>query len=507
MYSHRFHRHHRHSPFISLSLFLFLFLLLAPCASTHGVLSVPPPRGALHKTTEFIYDTLNDPTAPHDFNVHFPAGNKSPRPGSGLLSQKIAANYYWTPYNPFSPSFRWRAGVCGDLVNSAHPAHLRGGEFYHGARVVKTYTQGQVISLAMSVAAHHNGYIEAHVCDVSKCAGEISTHCFQQGHCTQLMRARNAVCDSATSSKCGPIDRNFPGRWYLPCSRYPRDDAKVEYYGRGDNTISYVLPPYLNCQHCVLQWYWTAANTCNPPGVLHYFDGPDAPRWGNCWGQGDARGGVARNKHTCGGSRFPEEYYTCSDISIRPSSPTAPQQRPPSNPVPVPVPAPPSTPSPVAMPSPRSGAGGRRRSCRQRGFTYNVNKAFRTNYGAVRDIVLVTNDGCRVGSLLNMPLVPRLNNVRFVDVSKLSAFSIEAIVMKRVRSVTLQVNRGNMFKHRAKARPFYMAGQVRGWPINVADRLPLNQVVTIAAKAAGDYDAVKVYVNTRRGLKPRDVRL
>lgn len=66
----------------------------------------------------------------------------------------------------------------------------------------------------------------------------------------------------------------------------------------------------------MIQWYWTAANTCNPPGVHEYFSGPDAPNWQNCPGQGGAVNGWSWNKPTCGGSLFPEEYFQCADIRI-----------------------------------------------------------------------------------------------------------------------------------------------------------------------------------------------
>lgn len=62
--------------------------------------------------------------------------------------------------------------------------------------------------------------------------------------------------------------------------------------------------------------YRVAANFCNPPGILQYFRGPQGPQWGDCPGEGEARGGY-RPWGNCGGSVFPEEYYTCADITIK----------------------------------------------------------------------------------------------------------------------------------------------------------------------------------------------
>ena len=81
------------------------------------------------------------------------------------------------------------------------------------------------------------------------------------------------------------------------------------------------LPRDFKCEHCVLQWYWTSANTCNPPGVVEYFEGPNGPKhWGKCLGQGGAIGGFTKVQKSCGADtdmkRFPEEYYQCADVRI-----------------------------------------------------------------------------------------------------------------------------------------------------------------------------------------------
>lgn len=162
------------------------------------------------------------------------------------------------------------------------------------------------------MVAHHNGFFELHVCNVKLCGGEISENCFRQGHCQQLQRAWDAHCESRRSPRCAPIDRNYPGRWYLPCSKV----ATSSYERFGPTVIKYRLPKHLACEHCVLQWYWATGNGCNAPGVIDFFDSDKAPFWGQCRGQGGAVGGVARGQQTCGGSKFAEEYLQCADIRI-----------------------------------------------------------------------------------------------------------------------------------------------------------------------------------------------
>lgn len=253
-----------------------------------------------------------------DYFAHFPAGDKSLELGAGKRYQQASYNgSRWEPFTPRDPSFKWRAGVCGDEFGSKD--HLRGGQFYNGGRVSAIFTQNQVINLTASISVHHNGFFQAYVCDIKKCPGDdISESCFKRKACVPLRRAENAECDSGTSKKCGPIDRNYPGRWYLPCKSAARHvNTNVMVYGWEDGSIQYRLPYHMYCHHCVLFWYWTSANNCNPPGVREYFWGPDKPReWGECEGQGDAVGGFSKNERC--GREFPEEYYNCADIRIRP---------------------------------------------------------------------------------------------------------------------------------------------------------------------------------------------
>lgn len=272
-------------------------------------------------TKSYINITV-DRRAPRYRKVHFPAGDDSSDPGAGAASQKQAASSNtWTPFEPLSVDNDWRYGVCGDL--KTNPKRLKGGRYYYGGKVVREYVSGGLLEMDISIVVHHNGYMSGVVCDLSKCADDdISESCLQTpGACVQLKRAPNPICDSGDSMDCAPIDPNYPERWYIPCTRQVDPEKDVDFYGRdgaGNPTILYEIPRELECEHCVLQWYWVSGDRCNPPGTKAFFTNPATrPNWGNCPGAGGARNGWVFKKSDCGRQRFPEEYVNCADISIR----------------------------------------------------------------------------------------------------------------------------------------------------------------------------------------------
>lgn len=450
------------------------FLLVAwlqSRAEAHGCMTIPNPRGSLTTRSPFITKTV-DKDAPIDYFPHFPAGPRSNAAGAGLYSQMVNAGPYgWIPFTPLKYGFRWRSSVCGDSKQGPFE-HLRGGEYYYGGKIVATYRQGGAIKVELAVNAHHNGFMEMHMCDASKCKnGEINEQCFTAGHCVQLQRAWQDECQTGYSKRCGPIDRNYPGRWYFPCYGFRDGSGKIKRYGSGA-TILYKLPSHFYCEHCVLQWYWASANTCNPPGVIEYFDGPDRPRgWGRCPGQGGAIGGVARGQRPCGGRRFPEEYLQCADIRIlanggSPKAPRPAPRRPRRRRMGDPKP----TPSQQAVSSsPKKPIDSKRRE-------YDEKEAMARGFGAIRDIILLEN-GVRVESLTNMQRVVVKRGVRL---------SIEALTERGVKAVTFLVNGHVVF--RDDKAPFYIyRTKNRAW------RPTLNTWTTITAIADGDTDSVRVY--------------
>lgn len=325
-------------------MFFVSFWFLFSCAIAHGILTDPRQRGALRLDNHLV-PTI-DWDAPQDYASHFPSGSKSTVPGAGTESVRRAAGNNWTPYQPLDRFFHWRAGVCGDDYNRMPQDHLMGGRYYHNAYRVREYIQGSILFIESEIVAHHNGFFEFYICNIDTCGNDISELCFHDGHCQQLLRTPGS-CDKGNDMRCGPIDPMNPGRWYLPCVV-----SEPMMMGGWSRTIAYTLPRDLVCDHCVIQWYWTAANSCNNKGIEEYFTSPFAPNWGDCPGQGGARGGWAKGKPECGGDRFPEEYWQCADIRIVPNPAFAtPPQRPPLPP----PPRPPTALFPFGLPNPILG--------------------------------------------------------------------------------------------------------------------------------------------------------
>ena len=286
------------------------------CVTAHVQMVEPLPRGQLRGTKRAPTVQAVDPAAPVDFFAFFPAGDKNPKPGSGKRSQQKAAKT-WKVFDPMQKGFPWRAGICGDLKNQRPQEHKRGGRYYHGGMIAKTYKAGSVIDLKLSMNQNHNGYFVFHVCNVDKCGGEIATTCFHNGACRRLERARTHLCDRRRTKLCGPIDRNHKDRWYLPCAKNAVRPSGIDNYGF-KKEVRYRLPDRFTCDHCVLHFYYTSANSCLPPGTAEYFTGPDKPSWGKCRGESGAIGQFVAHGRTCGGKEFSEEYYNCADIRILP---------------------------------------------------------------------------------------------------------------------------------------------------------------------------------------------
>lgn len=479
-------------------------------------MNTPNQRGSLSGRSPFIKRVV-DEDSNTDWHPHFPAGPKKPIAGNGIRSQKNAAGRPgWVPFEPLKRSYTWRAGVCGDAKTGTQK-HLKGGEYYNDGKIAGRYKQGGIIDVGVSVNAHHNGFMELFICNVAKCpGGEISETCFRRGFCKQLQRARNKRCDSGWSKACAPIDRKYPGRWYLPCSRYPLIDEKMEQFGLG--TIQYRLPKRLRCSHCVILWYWVSANICNPPGVIDYFDGPDRPRnWGQCKGQGGALGGVARNQRPCGGRIFTEEYYQCADISIlskykwakkqpknnpprrKPQSRNPPSRKPSKKNPPSrknnkprrknnknnkprwknkPPSKKPGNPTYPKAPSKRENGSSRKPKAPKK-CPYNLQNGLARGQKGIRDIVLVAN-GCRIRSL---------NGVSYVNIKAYKSVTVEAITESNVKSVTFRVD--GVFVNTDSRAPFYINGgkgkKIRHWAGAV-----VNRRMTITASANGDNDPVTI---------------
>lgn len=280
---------------------LVLFTLLS-YVSAHGFQSWPRARGLMSQNGYGL--AIIDPDAASDYCPHC-------LNGGGVASvQPIAPKNLWTPYEPTNPSFPFRKDheICGDPKGKFD--HTSTGIFFSG-KTIATYEEGDYMDMEMHITAHHNGFFEYFLCSLD-CCGEddLSERCFKKGCCHKLMRVPHKSCESGFDRICGPVDPEYPGRWYLP----PRDSKTPEssWYGGNNKKMRYALPKGVTCEKCVLHWSWTTANSCNPPGYKDY-NFPE--KWTGIPGDGGAIGGINLSFDVCGSSKstFPEEFWSCSE--------------------------------------------------------------------------------------------------------------------------------------------------------------------------------------------------
>jgi len=154
----------------------------------------------------------------------------------------------------------YKCGICGDDYTQPRPRDNEwNGRFGSSGIIPRTFEQGDVIDLHLDITAHHQGFFEFKICKM-----ELS-------HFTE-----NAACFDSDDSIMTLEDGNQ--QWDVT------GGSTGHYYGKVR------LPEDLSCDHCVIQWRYHAGNT-----------------WA-CDENGNCGTGVGPQ----------EEFYGCSDISIRP---------------------------------------------------------------------------------------------------------------------------------------------------------------------------------------------
>lgn len=266
-------------------------------------------------------------TSPEDYCGHcLNAG------GVGTVSKYMPNG--WDLYDPIrSPETAFgRAGLCGDPVNRKPGDHMLGGDFMNFTDnyipIVNVYKTGGTIDMTVEIDTNHNGFFKFYLCNLSACkVNDLEEKCFKK-HCYELQRKKHSDCQDTSSDteyECGPIDnrkaskkkrKDYRGRFYVPC-RNPAGRG-IHLVGGASGTMRYKLPKKVTCKHCVIQWYWVTANSCNPPGMKGYFtaEGREDPFGTTCSGDGGSLGGVSKGISDCGGNKVPEEFWSCADIQI-----------------------------------------------------------------------------------------------------------------------------------------------------------------------------------------------
>ena len=176
------------------------------------------------------------------------------------------------------PNGRW--GVCGDPPDGPLIHEAGGGYERHGGNVVTRYKVGQVIQVSLDIRVVHGGSYEMQLCPVPD--GVSGT-------------AERRYVTEACFRKISLTRPDGGGTRYW---QQPKAQPGIERY-------SYQLPPGLRARYAVLRWFWTTANSCNPPGIPTQYV-------------------VSANMNTCGkGGSNPEVFINCANISVGDKGPSS----------------------------------------------------------------------------------------------------------------------------------------------------------------------------------------
>ncbi|KAL4443449.1 hypothetical protein ABPG75_011186 [Micractinium tetrahymenae] len=229
-------------------------------------------------------------------------------------SRNFATNWQYCPHclNNGGPSVSSAGGTL-TWPNSTHPM-CGTNDLAAAGPIQATYTAGSVIAIKVWFSTQHGGRHTFRLCP----RPNADKACFEE---TVLQRMDGGGPYSWTPVNGGPVpvpavSVETVTRLYTPADEY---------------TFRYTLPLNITCNQCVLQWWWTTANSCQVPGAPAYVS--------------------SANMGWCGTktANFPEEFYNCADLKILPAA-NAPAQ-PPSPPLP-PISPPPPPPSPSPPPPP-----------------------------------------------------------------------------------------------------------------------------------------------------------
>ncbi|KAK3288067.1 hypothetical protein CYMTET_4447 [Cymbomonas tetramitiformis] len=299
--------------------FFFALVALADSVNGHGYLTIPRSRNAV---------------ANEDGEWWCPDG----------YCESCSATEGLCPRPEDCPHCLNRAGgadgLCGivDDRNYMHPENMNGAPILVPP-LQATYAKGALVEVDFVIHAHHKGHVELHLCPESMTTNQ---ECFDAHPLTFVA---DLLCDEPAQP-----DPSFPERGYLcPYNGQTQNGGPIT--GMPYRHV-YRLPEGVQCERCLLQWYYLTANSCAPPGYRNYAF-PQAT-----WFQTSLPDCGIIPEDGVGG---PEQFWNCADVSISnneltpspsltPAPPSAshpPQaSSPPSvqQPSPSPVPAPPPLP-------------------------------------------------------------------------------------------------------------------------------------------------------------------
>lgn len=147
-----------------------------------------------------------------------------------------------------------RCGICGDAWDEDPRPHEAGGKYATGT-IVRTYTEGQTITVRVDITSNHRGHFEFRICPNNNPSVEASQTCLNNH---PLFKADGSGFEHKISTH------------------------------NGEHAVRLKLPRGLTCTQCVMQWRYVAGNN-----------------WGYCE---DGSGAVG-----CGPQ---EEFRACADVAV-----------------------------------------------------------------------------------------------------------------------------------------------------------------------------------------------
>mmetsp|Transcript_49381 Transcript_49381/g.112068 ORF Transcript_49381/g.112068 Transcript_49381/m.112068 type:complete len:377 (+) Transcript_49381:720-1850(+) len=161
------------------------------------------------------------------------------------------------------------------------------------------FAPGDTVPVEVLITAHHRGHFEFRLCDAEDVAGGV------EAATTQACLDLHPLVTLPDPDYQEVFDPNHPDRVYLPPS------CALEQYSTSTGVsgrlvqASVVLPPEVQCEHCVLQWHYVTANSCNPEG---YRDAT--------FPEDDCGGWWQESLSDCSDYISPEEFWNCADVMI-----------------------------------------------------------------------------------------------------------------------------------------------------------------------------------------------
>ena len=212
-----------------------------------------------------------------------------------------------------------RGGVCGTSQTFAttsynDPKDENGNSFT--PPVVATWRAGEVVEIKFTITAHHKGAVSLGLCK----SLDVSQACFDE-HPLEFVE------DSRYGA---PPDPNHPERGYIAPDTLDQSNEpgsmEIPFNGGMPFTMKFRVPESVGeCEHCVLQWTYTVANTCLIDGYRDY-NFPSDEWWNESLGDCPEPINYPKDGNV-DDPAFVEQFWNCADIKVVASDATLPSNR------------------------------------------------------------------------------------------------------------------------------------------------------------------------------------